>query len=76
MRLGLLQFGEPGRQLIDQPLLRAGVVQRIEARLANEILGDELHQRLLYAEQPMAQGDLVATAFEAGVLAARVFEHA
>ena len=70
-----VQLAEHGRQLIDQALLGARVVQRIEARLANESLGDELHQRLLDVEHAMTQGDLVAAALETGALAARIFQH-
>ncbi len=65
-----VQLAEHGWQLIDQALLRARVVQRVEARLANERLGDELHQRLLDVEHAVAQGDLVATALETRAIAA------
>jgi hypothetical protein len=61
--------------LIDQALLGAGIVQRIEACLAHEGVGDELHPALLDVDDAVTQGDLVAAALQAGALTARIFEH-
>src|ERR1044072_6148954 len=71
----LAQLSEQRWHLADQTLLGGRFVQRIETRLADEDLGDELPHCLMQIEHAMTQGDLVATALEARAVTARILQH-